>query len=253
MEDPKDLMIPAQDLVMRTSLTNFYHWGNRHQFHKVHQQNPGWTAVMMTLINPTQPYQSQLGKSSECFWGSWITGWIKLKPSSGNCRQKDKLDFNLELVPTLAPPPKSPAISSGSVYSEDNDGSFVPFLSSVKVTTGEGGAPIPRSDSLESPQTPLFEEDQSQPLEDFPRITFSGDGWEMQMRHPNKKKITGQRFWKKVYVRLSTPNDVPTVQIYNSSKDKDPIQEIPLQPCYSVSDIGEIFLISQFCFSKSAY
>lgn len=155
-------------------------------------------------------------------------------------RQKDTLDFKLDLVPSLAPPPKSPAAVSvsGSLQSEEN-GSFVPFLSSVKPSsTGDVGT-IPRSDSQDSPQTPLFEEDQSMPLEDFPRIKFSGDGWEMHMRHPNKKKITGQRFWKKVYVRLLPVSDIPTVQIFNSSKDKDPIQEFPLQPCYSVSDIGK--------------
>ena len=50
-----------------------------------------------------------------------------------------------------------------------------------------------RTDSHETPPTPLFDEDVSQPLEDFPRVTYEGPGWEMQLRQPNKKKITGQR------------------------------------------------------------
>lgn len=41
--------------------------------------------------------------------------------------------------------------------------------------------------------TPLFDEDTSVPLEVFPRIEYSGQIWEMQLRQPNKKKITSQR------------------------------------------------------------
>lgn len=55
------------------------------------------------------------------------------------------------------------------------------------------GRGMERTDSQETPPTPLFDEDVSQPLEPFPRIHYTGFGWEMQLRHPNKKKITGQR------------------------------------------------------------
>lgn len=132
-------------------------------------------------------------------------------------------------------------MSTGSAFSDENT-AYVPFLSSAKDSKSkEGGAPttaVHRSDSQDSPQTPLYEEDQSQPLEDFPRINYVGDGWEMFMRLPNKKKITGQRFWKKVFVKVGFQNDIPVVQIYNNKGEKDPFQEIPLQPCYSVSEIS---------------
>lgn len=59
--------------------------------------------------------------------------------------------------------------------------------------TEAGEQKFQRTDSQETPETPLYDEDTSQPLEDFPRINYSGDGWEMQLRQPNKKKITGQR------------------------------------------------------------
>jgi len=52
---------------------------------------------------------------------------------------------------------------------------------------------LQRTDSQETPPTPLFDEDVSQPLEEFPRINYQGEGWEMHLRQPNKKKITGQR------------------------------------------------------------
>lgn len=58
---------------------------------------------------------------------------------------------------------------------------------------GEVDKPLERTDSQETPPTPLFDEDVSQPLEAFPRIDYEGPGWEMQLRQPNKKKITGQR------------------------------------------------------------
>lgn len=116
-----------------------------------------------------------------------------------------------------------------------------------------------RDGSLESPSTPLFDDDVSQPLEDFPRITYVGPGWEMQLRQPNKKKITGQRFWKKIFLRIVYQGDTPVVQIFNTSKDKDPFQELPLQGSYSVSDIsvqpfdqfGKIFTMKlQYIFYK---
>lgn len=75
-------------------------------------------------------------------------------------------------------------------------------------------------------------------MEDFPRTHYEGVGWEMQLRSPKQKKITGQRFWKKIWVRLIYQNETPVVQLLNSSTDKDPFQELPLQPCYSVSEIG---------------
>lgn len=143
-------------------------------------------------------------------------------------------------VPILAPPPKSP---QNSAYS-DATLRFNPFDKSAGFAQ-EAYAPsnieqaeIKRTDSQETPPTPLFDEDVSQPLEDFPRVTYTGDGWEMQLRQPNKKKITGQRFWKKIFVRLVYQGDNPAVQLFQSKDDKDPFQELPLLPCYSVSEIG---------------
>lgn len=112
---------------------------------------------------------------------------------------------------------------------------------------------------MESPQTPLFDDDVSQPLEDFPRITYTGPGWEMQLRQPNKKRITAQRFWKKIHMRLAMQGDNPVLQLLNAPNDKEPFQELPLQACYSVSDVsaqqfdqfGKIFTVKlQYIFYK---
>ncbi|XP_014480690.1 PREDICTED: protein stoned-B-like [Dinoponera quadriceps] len=142
-------------------------------------------------------------------------------------------------VPTLAPPPKSPQIPSYT----DSSSRFNPFDKSgmaqdAAISETAQTAEMARTDSQETPPTPLFDEDVSQPLEDFPRVTYTGDGWEMQLRQPNKKKITGQRFWKKIFVKLVFQGDSPTLQLFNNKDDKDPFQELPLLACYSVSDIG---------------
>ncbi|KAK6642252.1 hypothetical protein RUM44_013975 [Polyplax serrata] len=170
-------------------------------------------------------------------------------------------------LPVLAPPPRS--IEATTAFN-DTVSRFNPFdkgdFSSFPATEGvqmsqsepyEGG--FKRSESQETPPTPLFDEDVSQPLEDFPRIHYAGDGWEMQLRQPNKKKITGQRFWKKIFVKLVYQGDNPVLQLFNLKEDKDPFQELPLQACYSVSDIsaqqydqfGKIFTVKlQYIFYK---
>ncbi|CAD1471372.1 unnamed protein product, partial [Heterotrigona itama] len=143
-------------------------------------------------------------------------------------------------VPALAPPPKSP---QNTAYA-DTSPRFNPFdksgFAQDAIPTAEVVQPaeITRTDSQETPPTPLFDEDVSQPLEDFPRVTYTGDGWEMHLRQPNKKKITGQRFWKKIFVKLVYQGDNPVLQLFNSREDKDPFQELPLVPSYSISDIG---------------
>ncbi|XP_063993687.1 uncharacterized protein LOC135171230 [Diachasmimorpha longicaudata] len=164
-------------------------------------------------------------------------------------------------VPVLAPPPKSPI---NSAYN-DSSPRFNPFdkfgfaQEAVIPTETPQPAEMTRTDSQETPPTPLFDEDVSQPLEDFPRVTYTGDGWEFHLRQPNKKKITGQRFWKKVFVRLVYQGDSPTLQLFNNKDDKDPFTELPLLTCYSVSEIaaqqfdqyGKIFTIKlQYIFYK---
>ncbi|CAO1406835.1 unnamed protein product [Diamesa hyperborea] len=161
-------------------------------------------------------------------------------------------------TPALGPPPrKSPY--SGSVYSGDSSPRVNPFDSSYQEAEEPIKTPERRDSQDSSPPTPLFDEDCSQPLEDFPRIFYVGEGWEMQLRQPNKKKITGQRFWKKIWVRLVFQGDNPVVQLMNSVTDKEPFQELPLQACYSVSDIaaqqfdnfGKIFTLKlQYVFYK---
>ncbi|XP_065208565.1 protein stoned-B-like [Planococcus citri] len=98
---------------------------------------------------------------------------------------------------------------------------------------------VAKTDSTETPPTPLFDEDVSQPLLPFPRTNYTGPGWEMQIRYPIRKKFTGQRFWKKVFVRLVYQGETPHLELVNKDDGKETLNhEWPLQPCYAISDIG---------------
>uniref|UniRef100_A0A8R1HRU0 SHD domain-containing protein n=1 Tax=Caenorhabditis japonica TaxID=281687 RepID=A0A8R1HRU0_CAEJA len=114
----------------------------------------------------------------------------------------------------------------------------------LSTPTPEGGSPISQRPNafeddfkcadlagLDTP-TPLYDEDDSQPLADFiPR--YEGDGWDLMVRHPIKKKsFMAERCWKPCYVRLHGT----TLYVYNEKKDTHPIQELLLQATYSLSD-----------------
>ncbi|XP_023169387.2 protein stoned-B [Drosophila hydei] len=149
---------------------------------------------------------------------------------------RPKAESSSGVAPQLAPPPPPTRTAVQSATSP-------PAVNPFEDVSGFPAPPatdssIKRTDSQDTPQTPLYDEDVSQPLEEFPRLNYVGPGWEMQLRQPNKKKITGQRFWKKIFVRIVVQNDVPVVQLLNQAGDKQPFQELPLQPSYSVSEIG---------------
>ncbi|PIO67975.1 adaptor complexe medium subunit family protein [Teladorsagia circumcincta] len=73
---------------------------------------------------------------------------------------------------------------------------------------------------METP-TPLYDEDDSEPLTEF-TPKFTGEGWDLMVRHPIKKKsFMAERFWKPCYVRLQGN----TLLVYNAKTDKKPIQE----------------------------
>ncbi len=95
-----------------------------------------------------------------------------------------------------------------------------PFLAESGMPGPSGG----KSGDGETPETPLFDADDSKPLEPFPRVSFESDMWEMFIRHPPKKKITSQRFWKKVFVKIAQQGDTPAILLYDAKDAKDPFQ-----------------------------
>lgn len=157
----------------------------------------------------------------------------------------------LSIAPLLPPPPKAASKSRDFDTYESRPDDFSSMLAAKRVAMaepvksveqeewqppalGDSATATKRSDSVESPSTPLYDMDMSLPLEPFP-APYTGDGWEMYIRHPAKKKLTANRFWKKIFVRVSE-NSV--VQLFNKKEDNDPFQELPLQPSYSLSEIS---------------
>ncbi|KAK0409720.1 hypothetical protein QR680_004712 [Steinernema hermaphroditum] len=116
--------------------------------------------------------------------------------------------------------------------------------SNLSTPTPEGGSPVSSrpigfdddfkegADDLHTP-TPLFDEDDKEPLEEFPP-KFAGDGWDLMIRHPVKKKIMSDRFWKPCYARIQGT----TLLLFNSKQEQKPFHELMLQACYSLSDVS---------------
>ncbi|CAG9541006.1 unnamed protein product, partial [Cercopithifilaria johnstoni] len=107
--------------------------------------------------------------------------------------------------------------------------------SDISSSTQEGGSPASSrplgfddefrvEDDATSTPSPLYDEDDSVPLTDFPS-KFTGDGWEMMIRYPIKKKIMSDRYWKPCYVRLRDN----TLFMFNSKTEQKPFMEILLQ------------------------
>lgn len=152
----------------------------------------------------------------------------------------------------------------------------------------EGQFVIPMTHSVDEedytrPDTPLYDEDTSYVLEEYP-VKYEGPGWDMMLRYPPKKKLTSNRFWKKIFVKLAqvplvqdtktagkqqqasqqqqpqqAPQTCMALQIFDKPDDKKPMQEIPIQATYTVSEIssqqldqfGKIFTIKlQYIFYK---
>ena len=62
------------------------------------------------------------------------------------------------------------------------------------MVVAEANAQSHGGDGEASDDGPLFDDDTSQPLEPFPRLTYDGEGWEMYIRSPPKKKLTSHRY-----------------------------------------------------------
>lgn len=162
---------------------------------------------------------------------------------------------------------------SGLDNEEHDDGHFVIPMRHSDLEDDDG-------DNYGKSDTPLYDDDTSYQLEEYPP-KYEGPGWEMMLRYPPKKKLTSNRFWKKIFVKLAQVPlavDAKTkqqqqqgdnqaesaqtcwaLQIFDKLDDRKPIQEIPIQATYTVSEIssqlfdqfGKLFTIKlQYIFYK---
>uniref|UniRef100_A0A0N5AIT8 MHD domain-containing protein n=1 Tax=Syphacia muris TaxID=451379 RepID=A0A0N5AIT8_9BILA len=158
--------------------------------------------------------------------------------------EKDLIDQNYD--PFEVKPPeavfeaaksKAAAESAAAEAQQDLDffGGINEVLESGVSTPTEGASPASSRpagfDDDFHPDSPLYDEDDTEPLADFPP-KFTGDGWNLMIRFPIKKKLMGERFWKPCFVKLQGC----TLFLFDSKKEQKPFQELLLQASYSLSD-----------------
>ncbi|XP_050406705.2 protein stoned-B isoform X1 [Patella vulgata] len=173
-----------------------------------------------------------------------------------NLDEDEKETFKLEIktsarpllesgpTPMLPPPPKPPKSPQLPFRENPFDRDSPPEENFAKFEVVEEelkSKPLPEprerimSTSTES-STPDDEEDHL-PLEDFhPR--YEKEGWKLMLRQPTKKKLAGNRFWKPVFVKIVKTKEGLALQLFTEENQNDPFQELPLQPCYMLSDMS---------------
>ena len=92
---------------------------------------------------------------------------------------------------------------------------------------------LSRRTSGGSAQTPLYDEDDSQPMPDF-TWDHPQTSWDLLLRSPPKKTFSGTRYWKQIHVKLTDT----TLQLYNKPDEQKPFHELPLQGNYMVTEIA---------------
>ena len=113
------------------------------------------------------------------------------------------------------------------------DEKFANFESKTKAE-GEDSDNTTKQSSESSFEEP---EEDLEALESF-HPKCEDDAWNLIVRQPMKKKLTQNRFWKPVFLRIAVNNKTPTLKIYHNDKEKDTFHELVLQPSYAVHDMG---------------
>ncbi len=135
--------------------------------------------------------------------------------------------------------PSAPARINPFSKEPDLDTKFADF-SAMNETKAEEPKPAakPTSPPALSSESSTDVEEELEPLPPF-HVAWHGDGWNLFLRQPPKKKMGTQRFWKPVYIRLGVNNQgVKTVRVFANKDSPDIVQELPLQSCYTLANMG---------------
>lgn len=151
-------------------------------------------------------------------------------------------DSSSPVAPAIAPPPKapkSPQPPRENPFDRDSppEENFAQFEVMDASNNEKPKEPPTKSFSTDSTTTEEEPEETLEPLEPFlPECTR--DSFKLMLRYPTKKKIAGNRYWKNVVVKLESQNEGLMIRVLNDARDQLPIQELPLQPCYSLSELA---------------
>ena len=165
---------------------------------------------------------------------------LDIKPVEGD---KSKLG-SLPLAPALAPPPKapkSPQPPRENPFDRDSppEENFAQFEVKDVEKPKEPKEPMTISKSMSDESGTVTEEEEEDlpPLEPYlPEI--EKDSFKLMLRYPTKKKLAGNRYWKNVCVKLEKQKEGLMIRVLNDARDPLPIQELLLQPCYSISELA---------------
>ena len=115
------------------------------------------------------------------------------------------------------------------------DEKYANFEATAAAAAAAGGGSEEATPNVLSSESSLDEE-----LEPLPPFfeKYDGPGWKLLLRQPTKKKLTGQRFWKPVYVRMGMTRNSPSIRVFHNEKDPEHFHELLLQPCYTLCDMG---------------
>lgn len=172
---------------------------------------------------------------------------LKIKPIPAD-PNKPKVPTDFGPVPMLKPPPKipkSPQPPRVNPFDRDSppEEDFAKFeimhekKEEEVATMPEQSVSFSTTISTTGSVTPE-EEQNLEPLEPF-YVEEVKDGWKLMLRQPTKKKLTTNRFWKGVIVRLVKTEEGPVIKVFSEKDNGECYHELPLQPCYSVSDVAQ--------------
>ena len=172
---------------------------------------------------------------------------LKIKPVPAD-PNKPRAPVDFGPVPLLKPPPKipkSPQPPRVNPFDRDSppEEDFAKFeIMHEKKSDEEAVMPeqsVSFSTTISTTESVTPEEEQNlEPLEPF-YPEEEKDGWKLMLRQPTKKKLTTNRFWKGVIVRLVKGEDGPVIKVFSEKDNGECYHELPLQPCYSVSDVAQ--------------
>ena len=190
----------------------------------------------ISTTEPAPPLSAEAGDDDDDFFSPKI----KL-----DIREKSQLPTASGPVPMLPPPPKTPKSPQmpqrenpfdKASPPEENFASFAEVEEELKkkneAEAAESAAASAaakeardRLKSMTSEESTPEEEGPLAPLEPFHAASdLERDCWKLMVRHPTKKKLAGNRFWKMTIVRLGTNKDGPVLRLFMEEKDTEPVQ-----------------------------
>ncbi|XP_064623287.1 protein stoned-B-like [Lineus longissimus] len=151
---------------------------------------------------------------------------------------------NASPAPALPPPPKTQIdapprfnpFDKPDSSSSDEEGPSFPKPSGEEEKSGPPARPPPPVILTKVPvRTPSPEIWIPEELPVF-HEPFEGAGWHLMIRQPAKKKITSNRYWKKVWVKMAKTESTLLITCWEDELEKYKIQELTVQPVYTISE-----------------